>query len=342
MLAADAASSPASAELAKAVVNRQATDLIKEAEAAVDGLHEKLIEDGVVLPDTRGSSSYGDEDDYMHGHWGGMRGGYSSGPIKNYREVYKLRHLHSLDERLKSQSRSLDSTKLKPELAELLARAGDVVPRLEAAGKAAGMLDGGSPAEAVADVVNPLLSAGFEAFDSDMGFVKPLRAKGLAPENGAEEGQQLWRETYDLQQLRGLRAHLMDLGGAGMYTDSDGDTSAMSIDQKKYLVVAIGRLDTIMVKHFKEPAPKDVKLPAALTLARLSVDSDRAKGDAVKQKKLQAEALAYVQTKSTRSSKACTRRRFRLKPRRPSSRLWRAPPAASPPTPSSSRPSRRA
>ncbi|MDE2144141.1 MAG: VWA domain-containing protein, partial [Elusimicrobia bacterium] len=63
---------PALAAIARYAVNQSVTALIQEAEKDLPGLHERLIKDGVVLPDTQSTSYGGGEyDDYEgRGYYG--------------------------------------------------------------------------------------------------------------------------------------------------------------------------------------------------------------------------------------------------------------------------------
>ena len=279
---------PTLAELSKYAVNRNATKLIQEAEKQFPGLHAKLIAAGVVNPDVE--AQY-DERDY-EGY-----GGSSGGP--SYRQLYKLAQLRAAAEIIAADAAAAKD--LKIEQRELALRAAAAFARFEGAGKAAGMLDGGSPAEKAADEVNALLKEGASAFSGN-GLLGALRAAGLAPDNGAVD-ESAYKEAYAADDLVKLSALLRGVAASGQGWDYQGKPRPLSWSEKKYLAAALSRLEALQAKHFpaavqKKPRAGDPALFAsfdvpgqeALRAVRVALASEaRAKDGA-----FQLQLLKYL------------------------------------------------
>ena len=284
-------------DLAKAEVNAATTKLIKEAEAQYPELHKQLIELGVVLPDTE--ESYGGEYEIYEGR--GMGGGSST--TQHYRELYKLQHLRALQDQIAADAKAADSAKITPALVELLDRSANALPEMQKTGKAAGMLDGGSAAEKAADDVNVVLADGVSKFANGLGFVKGLRALGLAPDNGATSGETLYAESYTAAQLEGVRAYLLALAASGRSVDNNGKPQPLTVNERKYLAGAIGKLDALAAKHYGVKAPKTV-LPPSLTVVQLSLQAEAAAGKPEQERALLKQLLAFA---GSRQGAAATR-----------------------------------
>ncbi|MEQ1920528.1 MAG: hypothetical protein ABL955_15170, partial [Elusimicrobiota bacterium] len=254
------------------LVAKATTDLIKDAEKTIPGLHARLIKDGVVLPDTE--SSYGGyEDEYdnygHHGYYG--RGGGSS-TTQSYREVYKLAHLQSLQAAIDEMGGVLakEPTKENAAVRELLERATAQIEQLGGAGAKAGMMAGGTAPEAVADQLLSTLRAGDSAF-ANHSFLRALRAQGLAPASGDLSSQLAYPEALDAAQLAKLRDLLLTTARSGNGWDSEGKPRALTWSEKLYLVAALKAVNEVQAKNFPD-APVAAIDDESLALARLSLD----------------------------------------------------------------------
>jgi uncharacterized protein (DUF58 family) len=276
-------------DLAKTEVNRTATLLIQDAESRIPGLHEKLIADGVVLPDT--DNGYGGYSEYEGYGYGGY-----SGVSKHYRELYKLRHLRLLQEDLQAKAAEIQSNAVDaPEFIELMDRAGKVLPAMQEAGKAAGMLDGDTVAEKAADSVNPVLAEGVSKF-SGSGFIRGLRAQGLAPDNGATSGEALYNEAYTLEQMRGVRAYLYGLALSGNGFNYDGTPRPLTVEERKYLAGALDSMARLEAQFYNAPPPQDEAVPPALAIGKISARAEKAAGKGAEERALMTELLATLRT----------------------------------------------
>ena len=282
-------------DLVKAEVNRTTTKLIQEAQAQFPQLHKQLIEKGVVLPDTQDSyNGYEDDERGYYGGRGGRGGGTST--TEHYRELYKLQHLRGLQAQLEADAKTLDSAKVTPSLIELLDRASSALPEMQKTGKAAGMLDGGSAAEKAADDVNVVLADGVSKFANGLAFVKGLRERHLAPDNGATSGESLYSESYTLEQLQGVRAYLLAVAASGQGADYSGKPQPLTVAERKYLVGAIEKLDALAAKHYGVKTPKAEVLPPTLTAARLSLQAESFAGKPEQERQVLKQLLAFAKS----------------------------------------------
>lgn len=261
---------------ARYFVTKATTALIQDAEKLIPGLHERLIKDGVVLPDTQNSyGGYGDEYDDYHGHggWFGGRGGGSSVTQSNYRDAYKLAHLEALGKAIAEMGAPLagEPTKENAALRELLDR---VEPTLEKAfetGVKAGMLQGGSAGEIAAEQLLPDLRAGEAAF-TNHAFLRVLRENGLAPSVGDYSGTLAYPESLSADQLAQLHGLLAGIVASGKGWDYEGKPRDLTWSEKLYLVNILDKVQAARLKNFPEaPALATANLES-LSLAKLSLE----------------------------------------------------------------------
>ncbi|MDD5302514.1 MAG: VWA domain-containing protein [Elusimicrobia bacterium] len=254
-------------------VAKAATDLIKEGEKLMPGLHERLIKDGVVLPDTQSSygGGYGDLGDYYDER--GMGGYGGSSTTENYRELYKLGHLKALQTALDDLGGRLAgaASKENAALREFLDRATGQIEPLFGAGAKAGMMEGGTAPEAAAERLLPLLRQGETAF-ANHAFLRALRAAGLAPASGDLSSRLAYPEALDADRLAELQGVLAAVASSGQGWDYAGRPRPLTWSEKLYLSAALEGVDAARLEIYPEAA----KLAAAdlepLALARLSRD----------------------------------------------------------------------
>jgi uncharacterized repeat protein (TIGR01451 family) len=254
-------------------VAKAMTDLIKDGEKVIPGLHERLIKDGVVLPDTQNSyGGYGDEyDDYGHGGYYG-RGGGGSSTTQNYREMYKLGHLKALAAAIEEMGGPLAEkpTKENAALREYVDRSAGSMEKLFGAGAKAGMMEGGSVAEATADQLNALLRQGDSTFTSHS-FLRALREAGLAPTFGDMSSQLAYPEAFDAAQLAKLRGVLLAIARSGNGWDGEGKPRILTWSEKTFLAGALTAVNAAQLKNYPD-APAAVAIDDdSLALARLSL-----------------------------------------------------------------------
>ncbi|MCM2303978.1 MAG: VWA domain-containing protein, partial [Elusimicrobia bacterium] len=256
---------------ARYLVTKATTELIKDAEKAIPGLHDRLIREGVVLPDTQNSYGGGEYEDYGHGgYFGGRYGGYS-GTSQNYREVYKLAHLRALAAILEESGgpAAKAPTKENAAVRELLERSGTVLEQGLEAGAKAGMMEGGTAPEIAAEQLYPTLKAGDAAF-ANHNFLRALREAGLAPASGDLSSQLAYPEALDAGQLVKLRELLLSVARSGNGWEYDGKPRALTWSEKLYLAGALETLDAAQRKHYPAEAAGAPIDDASLALARLS------------------------------------------------------------------------
>ncbi|MBI2386973.1 MAG: VWA domain-containing protein [Elusimicrobia bacterium] len=270
----DGGAPAALAGAARYLVAKATTDLIKDAEKVFPGLHERLVKDGVVLPDTQSSygGGYDGYDDY-HGH-GGRFGGYYGGgtsTTQNYREVYKLAHLRALLAAVEELGAPAAKAPTKENFAarELLERAGMVVEQGLEAGVKAGMMEGGTAPEAAAEQLYPLLKQGDGVFTGHS-FLRALREAGLAPASGDLSSQLAYPEALDAAQLTKLRELLLTIARSGSGWDSEGKARALTWSEKLYLAGALEDLDAAQRRIYPDAQPGSPIADESLALARLS------------------------------------------------------------------------
>ncbi len=255
-------------------VAKAMTDLIKDGEKVIPGLHERLIKDGVVLPDTHSSYGGGYDDEYdNYGHHGyGGRGGGGTSTTQNYRELYKLGHIKALAAAIEELGGPLAEkpTKENSALREFVERSSASMEKLFGAGAKAGMMEGGSTAEATAEQLNALLRQGDSAFVSHS-FLRALRAAGLAPTFGDMSSQLAYPEALDAVQLAKLREVLLGIARSGNGWDGEGKPRILTWSEKLYLAGALVTLNETQLKSYPD-APAAVAIDDdSLALARLSL-----------------------------------------------------------------------
>lgn len=255
---------------ARYVVTKAVTSLIQDAEAKIPGLHERLIKDGVVLPDTQSGGYYGGYDDYYddHGH-GGYYGRGNYGTSKNYRDAYKLSHLRALGKALEEMGTPLAADPEKFAVRELLDRAAAQLEPAFEAGAKSGMMEGGTAPEAAADDLYSALKTGDSTF-SGHALLRELRAKGLAPAVGDVNSRLAFPEALDAAALAKLRTALLDVARSGKAWDAQGAARPLTWAEKLWLVDGVAAVDAARAKNFPgaetlAPADED-----ALAIARLS------------------------------------------------------------------------
>ncbi len=266
----------ASAPLTGAVryfVTKATTDLIKEGEKLIPGLHERLVKDGVVLPDTKNMyGGYGDEYGDYEGH-GGRFGGYGrvygyTNP--HYREVYKLAHLRAFQATLDEMGGALaqEPTKENAALREYLDRATAQLEQLSGAGAKAGMMEGGSGPEKAAEQLLSTLRKGDATF-TNHSFLRALREAGLAPASGDLSSQLAYPEALDAAQVAKLRELLLTIARSGSGWDAEDKARALTWAEKLYLAGALEAVNETQKKNYPEAvsAPIDDE---SLALSRLS------------------------------------------------------------------------
>lgn len=257
---------------ARYLVTRATTDLIKDAEKALPGLHERLIKDGVVLPDTQSSygGGYDDYEDY-HGH-GGRFGGYGgTTTTQNYREVYKLSHLRALQAAIDEMGGAAAKAPTKENFTvrELLERSAMVVEQGLEAGAKAGMMEGGTAPEIAAEELYSLLKQGDGVFTGHA-FLRALREAGLAPASGDLSSQLAYPESLDAAQLTKLRELMLSVARSGNGWDADFKARALTWSEKLYLAGALETLDAAQRKHYPDAAAGSPIADESLALARMS------------------------------------------------------------------------
>ncbi len=271
-------------------VAQATTDLIKDGEKTIPGLHERLIQDGVVLPDSKSAYGGGDYDEYEGRGYGG------SSTSQNYREVYKLAHLKTLQADLEEMGGPLaaDTVNISFPAREYLDRAAGQLEPLSAAGVKAGMMEGGTAGETTAEQLLPVLRQGDETF-ANHSFLRSLRAKGLAPASGDLSGQLAYPESLDAGQLGALRTTLTEIARSGNGWDTDGKPRPLTWPEKIYLANALDSIGAAQMKNYPGiPAPTAV-VEESLALARLSLAVDAHANDpefALRAEKILIERLA--------------------------------------------------
>ncbi len=249
-------------------VAKAVTDLIKEGERTIPGLHERLIKDGVVLPDTTSSSGgYGGYDDYHD-----ERGSGYPVTSPNYREVYKVAHLQALQAAIDEMGGALAANKEKNNFAarEFVDRADAQIEPLAGAGIKAGMMEGGTAAEAAADQLYGVLRQGDAVFNNHS-FLRVLRTQGLAPVSGDLNSQLAYPEALDAAQLAQLRDTLLGIARSGKSWGNDGKERDLIWSEKLYLVSALKAVNEVAAKNFPD-APVVSVDDESLALARLSLE----------------------------------------------------------------------
>ena len=254
------------------LVTKATTELIKEAEKSIKGLHERLIKDGVVLPDTQsgygGGGGYDEYDDY-HGH-GGRFGGYGgSYTSQNYREVYKLAHLRALQAAIEEMGAVKEPTKENAPLRELIERSGMIVEQGLEAGAKSGMMEGGTAPEIAAEQAYPILKKGDAAF-ANHSFLRALREAGLAPASGDLSSQLAYPESLDAAQTAKLRDLLLGIARSGSAWDAEGKSRPLTLAEKLYLAEALAQVNAIQIKNYPDAAVVSID-DESLALARLSL-----------------------------------------------------------------------
>jgi uncharacterized protein (DUF58 family)/tetratricopeptide (TPR) repeat protein len=270
----------ATAAIARYVIARSVTDLIKEGEKDFPGLHARLLKDGVVLPDTEDSGSGGDYEIWMGE--GGYHGGSSSSPT--YREVYKLGHLRALQADLAAEAQAFQSDDAAKVLAaaEFSDRAQAALKPALSAGARAGMLEGDNQPEKVADELQPLLKDGVKAFNGT-DFLTLLRARGLAPAIGDPTSALAYPETFDAAQLTALRGLFAEMAKDGKLPGAGRD---LTWAEKRFVARGLDAVDAVRREYDPktEPAAAGFERPDqdGVALARLFLAIEPAKdGDEV-------------------------------------------------------------
>jgi len=274
-------------------VSKATTALIQEAEKNVPGLHERLLKDGIVLPDTQGYS-YDNYDDYDDHHGRGYRGGYQS-TTQNYRDVYKLAHLRALQTALDEMVGPLAESEepVNPAARELLDRATMSLEQLIAAGEKAGMMEGGTAPEAAAEQLLSVLRQGDAAF-ANHSFLRALRDAGLAPAVGDFSSQLAYPEALDADQLVKLRETLLQIARSGSGWDPQGKARALTWAEKLYLVGALKAVDEVQLKNFPG-VPAAATDDESLSLARLSLEISAHPNDAAFALQAQQRMIARME-----------------------------------------------
>jgi hypothetical protein len=238
---------PASlAGVSRYVVNKAMTKLIQDGEAAIPSLHDRLVRDGVVLPDREGSGYYGGYDDYDdHGHGYRGRGYYGyGGPTREYRESYKLGHIRLFGAALQELGGAAAQGQVTPQLIEYLTRAGASLEPLANAGQLAGMMEGGTPAELAAEALFPTLKDGVSALGER--FLFRLREAGLAPAVGDKNSVLGYAEALTPEQLQAVRGVLMERVRSGQGWNADGTARPLTWNEKVYLAKALIKVDEVI------------------------------------------------------------------------------------------------
>jgi len=263
------------------LVAKATTDLIKEGEQLLPGLHERLIKDGVVLPDTQISGGgYGDFGDYYDDHGHGAYGygaygpfiprGYSS-TTSNYREVYKLAHLRALQAVLEERGAPVTKAPDDKNFAarEYFDRSAAQIEALGGAGAKAGMMEGGTVAESAAEQLLSVLRLGDSTFTSHS-FLRALREAGLAPASGDLSSQLAYPESLDAAQVAKLRDLMLSVARSGNGWDAEGKARALTWSEKLYLAGALEAVNAAQAKNYPEAAKVAVD-DESLALARMSL-----------------------------------------------------------------------
>jgi hypothetical protein len=267
--------------MSRYVVNQAITKLIQDGEAAIPGLHERLVRDGVVNPDSQGYSG-GYEEYEERGY-----GGYGSGSSRSYRQSYKLSHLRTLAADLQELggAAAQDPQGVTPALIEYLTRAGASLEPLMGAGRLSGMLEGGTPGERAAEALFPTLRDGVTALGNN--FLYKLRETGLAPAVGEPNSILAYPETLDAAGLQRVRGLLMERVRTGQGWAQDGSLRPLTWSEKVYLARALTAVDDAIRGTPATAASDDaffasVSAPGeeAIALARLKAAIDAHRDDA--------------------------------------------------------------
>ncbi len=259
------------------LITQAITEQIKEAEAAIPGLHERLIADGVVLPDSQSGGGYGDYyDDHGHGGYYGRGGSYTT---KNYRELYKLGHLQAFAKALEEMGgpKAEPATKENAATRELMDRAMATVEKSLEAGAKAGMMQGGSAPELAADDLWETIKSGQSTF-SGQHFMKAMRTLGLAPAMGDYSSRLAYAESLDAAQLATLRDALVVMAKENKGWESDGKTRPLTWAEKIWLSGAIEQVEAVRAARFPSEKALDASDEDSLLIAKLSRELT-AKGD---------------------------------------------------------------
>ncbi len=269
---------------ARYVVTKAATALIQDAEAKIPGLHERLVKDGVVLPDSQGYG-YGGRDYYddYHDHYYG-RGGYGGGSYssKNYRDAYKLAHLRALAAAIAEMGKPLADNKDNKDAylaRELLDRAEAQIEAMLETGAKAGMMEGGSIPELAADDLYGALKTGNSVF-SNNALLRALRAQGLAPASGETSSRLAFPESLDADALAKLRAALLAIAQSGKSWDAQGAERKITWAEKLWIASALDSVDAVRAARFPDAAKPAAADEESLVLARMSLRLSAAGKDA--------------------------------------------------------------
>jgi uncharacterized protein (DUF58 family) len=216
---------------------------IKRAEKLFPGLHERLLEAGVVPPDAPTYYEYG----------------YSMESA--YRSDYELWHLQALQKELAGlQARS-------PEEAEFLMRAQAVVAAALKADQASGAQQGGAPAEIVASRLAGVVMKGYMAFSGDYDYQAAaalrdaLAARGLAVKT-SEYGAPGYAAEMDAAKLKAFRELLL-----GLRRDGSFHGKKLNLAEKTWVIYALRTVDAEWRSAYPASAPKDDAAGAAAVLA---------------------------------------------------------------------------
>ncbi len=246
----DGGASASSAEAARFLVTEATNLFIREAEAAIPGLHERLIQDGVTLPDGQGFIF----------------------TTATPRERYRLDHLRAFWAALEDMGGPLvaEPTQENAALRELLDRAGATIAKSLEAGAKAGMKESGGVPDAAADQLLPVLREGYRVFSRDF-FLRVLRAESLAPAFGDPAGPFAYPEALDAASLAKLREALLGIARSGNGWDDDGNPRTLTWGEKIYLVGALEAVDAARWTYYPDAAMPGASDAESLALARLAL-----------------------------------------------------------------------
>ncbi len=244
---------PAVAGMSRYVVNQALTKLIKDGEARLPGLTQRLTAAGVIKTDSSETIQRG------------------------YRESYKLSHIRQFSEILVEMGQAAvpDPKKAKPELLEYLTRAGESLEPLANAGALAGMMEGGSPAELAAESLYPALKEGAKALGQP--FLLALRAAGLAPAVGDPDSVLAYPEALDPAGVAKVRELLMSRVRAGQGWNADGTDRALTWNEKVYLAKALIVVDGVIRGTPATPASDDAFFDSIKAAGEESIAAARLK-----------------------------------------------------------------
>ena len=156
----------------------------------------------------------------------------------SFRSSFKLRHYRALEAAIEARA---SATKLTREQRVVVARARALLPALIALGASAGVPAGDSPAEAAAEILNPVLQNGYAVFAGSV-FNDQLRAKGFM-DQGSSNGLDDHKQAYTQKETAALRDWLKSVLDSGKGWDAAGSAKPLTDEEKKTLSDAIAAAD---------------------------------------------------------------------------------------------------